>query len=248
MRTASSSSRACSSSRTSRSPSPSPARCGSTRASSPPRVAILARRRRAARRFPHVGRHAHRVVRRGPGDGASPSPRARRHQRRVYREISIRFCHGSSRRSAVAQVDLVGGPLRNLVFSVDGAAVRASSERGGRMAVSFEQTSPIPPVIIAKTHRWESALQRISHDGMGSVFAPRSIFAAFATCWPGRTPRRSIRSRARWRRKRGSSPRPADGSSSNRRCLSRRSRPTMPSLWASRRPWPVGCSQLQEAR
>ncbi len=69
--------------------------------------------------------------------------------------------------SAVAQIDLVGGPLRHLVFSVDGAAVRASTERGGRMAVSFEQTSPIPPVIIAKGHRWENALQRISHDGAG---------------------------------------------------------------------------------
>ena len=69
--------------------------------------------------------------------------------------------------SAIAHVDLVGGPLRNLVFSVGGAAARAASERGGRMAVSFTQTSPIPPIVIAREHRWDGALLRISRDGAG---------------------------------------------------------------------------------
>jgi hypothetical protein len=68
---------------------------------------------------------------------------------------------------AVAAVDLVGGPFPNLVFTVGGAAVRAATERGGRMAVSFLQTSPIPPIIIAREHRWDGAMQRMEGDGAG---------------------------------------------------------------------------------
>lgn len=67
--------------------------------------------------------------------------------------------------SAVMQVDLVGAPLRNLVFSVAGATARAAAERGGRVAVSFLQTSPIPPVVIAPEHRWDGAMERMSGDG-----------------------------------------------------------------------------------
>jgi hypothetical protein len=69
--------------------------------------------------------------------------------------------------SAVAHVDLVGGPLKNIVLSVGAATARASAERGGRVAVSFVQTSPIPPVIIAPTHRWDGAMRRIAGDGTG---------------------------------------------------------------------------------
>jgi hypothetical protein len=69
--------------------------------------------------------------------------------------------------SAVAHVDMVGGPLRNLVFSVGGASARAASEHGGRMAVSFTQTSPIPAVVMTRAHRWDGALLRISRDGVG---------------------------------------------------------------------------------
>jgi hypothetical protein len=69
--------------------------------------------------------------------------------------------------SAVADVDVVGGPLRNLVFSVGGAAARAAATRGGRMAVSFTQTTPIPPVVIARERRWDGALKRMSGDGVG---------------------------------------------------------------------------------
>jgi hypothetical protein len=69
--------------------------------------------------------------------------------------------------SAVATVDPVGGPLRNLVFSVGGAAARAGATRGGRMAASFTQKTPIAPVVIAREHRWDDALLRMAHDGLG---------------------------------------------------------------------------------
>ncbi len=67
--------------------------------------------------------------------------------------------------SAVAHIDLVGGPLRNIVLSVGAATARAGAERGGRVAVSFLQTSPIPPVILAPAHRWDEAIRRLSGDG-----------------------------------------------------------------------------------
>jgi hypothetical protein len=66
--------------------------------------------------------------------------------------------------SAIAPLDLSGGVRRWLVFSVAGAASRASAERGGRMAASFIETSPIPAVIIAPGHRWEDSLSRMAVD------------------------------------------------------------------------------------
>lgn len=66
--------------------------------------------------------------------------------------------------SAVAPLDVSGGPRRSLVFTVAGAAARASAERGGRMAASFTQSSPIPPVIIAPDRRWEDAVSRMAVD------------------------------------------------------------------------------------
>lgn len=67
--------------------------------------------------------------------------------------------------SATAPVDLVGGPLKNIVLSVGGVTARAAAVRGGRVAVSFLQTSPIPPVVIAPAHRWDGAMQRMAGDG-----------------------------------------------------------------------------------
>jgi hypothetical protein len=69
--------------------------------------------------------------------------------------------------SATAHVDLVGGPLKNIVLSVGAATARVSAERGGRVGVSFVQTSPIPPVVIAPEHRWDDAVQRMAGDGTG---------------------------------------------------------------------------------
>ncbi len=68
--------------------------------------------------------------------------------------------------SAIAPVDLSGGVRRWLVFSVAGAASRASAERGGRMAASFIQTSPIPAVIVAPEHRWEDSMSRMALDSL----------------------------------------------------------------------------------
>jgi hypothetical protein len=68
--------------------------------------------------------------------------------------------------SAVAPLDVVGAPLRGLVFTVAGAAARASAERGGRMAGSLMQASPIPPVIIAPDHRWENSYSRMLGDSL----------------------------------------------------------------------------------
>ena len=69
--------------------------------------------------------------------------------------------------SAVAGIDLFGGQWRHLVFSVGGAAARASSERGGRMAVSFTQATPLPPVVIAPGHRWDDSFARMSPTSSG---------------------------------------------------------------------------------
>jgi len=66
--------------------------------------------------------------------------------------------------SAIAPLDVSGGPRRWLVFTVAGAAARASAERGGRMAASFTEASPIPPVVIAPRHRWEDSLARMAVD------------------------------------------------------------------------------------
>jgi microcompartment protein CcmK/EutM len=66
--------------------------------------------------------------------------------------------------SAIAALDVVGGPSDDLVFTVAGASARAVTERGGRMAASFTQTSPIPAVVIAPEHRWEDSLLRLSQD------------------------------------------------------------------------------------
>jgi hypothetical protein len=68
--------------------------------------------------------------------------------------------------SAIATLDVAGGPRRWLVFTVAGAAARAASERGGRMAASFTEGSPIPPVIIAPDHRWEDSLSRMASDSL----------------------------------------------------------------------------------
>jgi hypothetical protein len=68
--------------------------------------------------------------------------------------------------SAIAPLDVAGGPWRGLVFTTAGAAARASAERGGRMAASFTQASPIPPVIVAPEHRWENSLARMAADSM----------------------------------------------------------------------------------
>jgi hypothetical protein len=66
--------------------------------------------------------------------------------------------------SAIAPLDMVGGPTDDLVFTVAGAAARAVSERGGRMAASFTQASPIPPVIVSPAHRWEESFFRLAQD------------------------------------------------------------------------------------
>lgn len=66
--------------------------------------------------------------------------------------------------SAIAPLDVVGAPLRGLTFTVAGAAARAAAERGGRMAASFTQASPIPPVVVAPEHRWEESFFRLSRD------------------------------------------------------------------------------------
>jgi hypothetical protein len=68
--------------------------------------------------------------------------------------------------SAIAAVDVGGTPARNLVMTAGGAAARAAAERGGRMAVSFTQTSPIPPVIVDPAHRWDDSLLRLSGDSL----------------------------------------------------------------------------------
>jgi hypothetical protein len=68
--------------------------------------------------------------------------------------------------SAIAPLDVAGGPRRWLVFTVAGAGARAASERGGRMAASFTEGSPIPPVIIAPDHRWEDSLARMATDSL----------------------------------------------------------------------------------
>jgi hypothetical protein len=79
--------------------------------------------------------------------------------------------------SAVAPVDLVGGPLRNIVLSVGAASARAAAVRGGRVAVSFVQSSPIPPVIVAPAHRWDGAMQRAT--GGGGELRPAFDLARF---------------------------------------------------------------------
>jgi len=66
--------------------------------------------------------------------------------------------------SAVAPLDMVGGRPLGLVFTVACAAARASTERGGRMAASFTQSTPIPSVIIAPEHRWENSFSRMAGD------------------------------------------------------------------------------------
>jgi hypothetical protein len=66
--------------------------------------------------------------------------------------------------SAVAPVDVGGTPTKYLVMTAAGAGARAAAERGGRMAASFTQTSPIPPVVIAPGARWEDSLLRLSRD------------------------------------------------------------------------------------
>jgi hypothetical protein len=66
--------------------------------------------------------------------------------------------------SAIVAVSLTGGLRRGLVFTVGGTAARASAERGGRMAVSFTQASPIPPVVIAPEHRWDDSFARMAND------------------------------------------------------------------------------------
>ncbi len=68
--------------------------------------------------------------------------------------------------SAIASLDLVGAPTRDGVLTVGGVAARVVSEKGGRMAASFTQASPIPPVIIAPEHRWEDSFLRLSRDSM----------------------------------------------------------------------------------
>jgi hypothetical protein len=91
-------------------------------------------------------------------------------------------------RSAVASLDLSGGPRRGLVFAVGGAASRAATERGGRMAASFTQASPIPPVVLAREHRWDDALARLFRDSM--AFEPEVDFHRFryVIAWaPGQT-------------------------------------------------------------
>jgi hypothetical protein len=69
--------------------------------------------------------------------------------------------------SATAAVDLAGGSLRNLVLSVGAASARAAAVRGGRVGVSFVESSPIPPVLIATEHRWDGALLRLIGGGTG---------------------------------------------------------------------------------
>jgi hypothetical protein len=66
--------------------------------------------------------------------------------------------------SAIAPVDVGGTPAKHLVMTAAGAGARAAAERGGRVAASFTQTSPIPPVIVAPAHRWEDSLLRLSRD------------------------------------------------------------------------------------
>jgi hypothetical protein len=85
--------------------------------------------------------------------------------------------------SAIAPIDAVGGSLRGLVFSVAGATAWVASERGGRVAVSFTQSSQIPPVIVAPGERWEGALERMSKSGL--AFAPAFDFRRFryALAW-----------------------------------------------------------------
>jgi hypothetical protein len=68
--------------------------------------------------------------------------------------------------SAIAAVDPVGGLMRGLVLSIGGAAARASAERGGRMAASFLQASPIPPVVIAAEHRWDDSFVRMDRSSL----------------------------------------------------------------------------------
>jgi hypothetical protein len=66
--------------------------------------------------------------------------------------------------SAVASLDVIGGPGSRLVFSPSGAAARAASVHGGRMAASFTQSSPIPPVVISPDHRWDDSFVRLARD------------------------------------------------------------------------------------
>ncbi len=68
--------------------------------------------------------------------------------------------------SAVASLDPVGGQIRGLVFSVGGAAARASAERGGRMGATFIHASPIAPIVIAREHRWEDSFARMDADSL----------------------------------------------------------------------------------
>ena len=68
--------------------------------------------------------------------------------------------------SAVAAVDAVGGAWSGLVFSVGGASARASALRGGRMAVSFTQSSPIVPVVVAPEHRWDDSFARMANTSL----------------------------------------------------------------------------------
>jgi hypothetical protein len=81
----------------------------------------------------------------------------------LYRELDPIVAR-VARGSAIASIDLSGGQRMGLVFTVGGASSRAASERGGRMATSFTQTSPIPPVIVAPEHRWDDALSRLSRS------------------------------------------------------------------------------------
>ncbi len=69
--------------------------------------------------------------------------------------------------SAIAPLDLAFGggiPANDLVLIASSAAARAASERGGRMAFSFTQASPIPPVIVAPGHRWDESFLRLAGD------------------------------------------------------------------------------------
>ena len=68
--------------------------------------------------------------------------------------------------SAVAAIDPIGGSWSGLVFSVGGASARAAAVRGGRMAVSFTQSSPIVPVVVAPEHRWDDSFARMANASL----------------------------------------------------------------------------------
>jgi hypothetical protein len=85
--------------------------------------------------------------------------------------------------SAVVAIDLARAPLWSLGFNTAGAAARAGAERGGRMATSFTQGSPIPAVVVAREHRWDESFDRIASNGYAFEPAADLHLYRYVLCW-----------------------------------------------------------------